>query len=193
MDQTEPIKVTISTHNVNGFTRNKEFLRTLCESNPNAIRAIQEHWLKPPFKKQLGVNKLRSLHPNFDGFGTSAMKHDVETRIVKGRPFGGTGFLYNKKFANCLKPLLNYAHERVTVMRLDTISYPILLINVYFPYYTSRDQAAQISMYRDTLGFVDTILSQNPNCKFMILADLNCNIYDIAHPYSKLIRELMET
>ena len=192
MDPIEQIKITISTHNVNGFTRNKDFLHTLCESNPDAIRAIQEHWLKPPFKKQLGVNNLRSLHPNFDGFGTSAMKHAVESRIVKGRPFGGTGFLFNKKFANCLKPLLDYAHERVTVMKLDTMSFPILLINVYFPYFNSRDQAIHMSMYRDTLGFVENIMSQNPDCKFMILADLNCNIYDTAHPFSKLIRETME-
>ena len=92
MDPIEQIKITISTHNVNGFTRNKDFLHTLCESNPDAIQAIQEHWLKPPFKKQLGVNNLRSLHPNFDGFGTSAMKHAVESRIVKGRPFGEPDF-----------------------------------------------------------------------------------------------------
>ena len=74
MDQSKQMKITISTQNVNGFTRNKDFLRLQCDESPYSIRAIQEHWLKPPYKKQIGVNQLRSLHPDFDGFGTSAMK-----------------------------------------------------------------------------------------------------------------------
>ena len=81
-------KVTISSHNVNGFSRSKPFLHSLCDSVPNAIRGIQEHWLMPPYKKQLGVNQLRTLHPNFDGFGNSAMKKDVETQFRRGRGFG---------------------------------------------------------------------------------------------------------
>ena len=56
MDLSKPIHITLSTHNVNGFSRNKDFLRAQCDSNTNAIRAIQEHWLKPPFKKHSGVN-----------------------------------------------------------------------------------------------------------------------------------------
>ena len=123
MDPIDFTKITLSTHNVNGYNRNKEFLKTLCEENPNSIRAIQEHWLKPPYKKHSGVNQLRSLHPDFDGFGTSAMKKSVENQILKGRPYGGTGFLFNKKIANCLKPQLNYTHERVTVMRLETVPF----------------------------------------------------------------------
>ena len=35
-------------------------------------------------------------------------------------------------------------------------------------------------------------MSQNPDCKFLLLADLNCNIYDVSHCYTKLIRGLME-
>ena len=119
------------------------------------------------------------------------MKNAIETRIIKGRPFGGTGFLYNKKFANCLKPLHNYVHERVTVMKLESESYHILLINVYFPYFNTRDQAAQIAAYRDTLGFVENVMSDNTNCKDMILEDFNCNLNDVSHPYTQLIRDSM--
>ena len=119
------------------------------------------------------------------------MKNAIETRIIKGRPFGGTGFLYNKKFANCLKPLHNYVHERVTVMKLESESYHILLINVYFPYFNTCDQAAQMAAYRDTLGFVENVMSDNPNCKYIILADFNCNLNDVSHPYTQLIRDSM--
>ena len=192
MDQSNEINLTISTQNVNGFKRNKDFLRSLCDQNPYAIRAIQEHWLRPPYKKQSGVNEIRSLHPDFEGFGTSAMKHSAESRILKGRPYGGTGFLFNKKLSHCVKPLVKYDHERVTVVRLETSTVHILLINVYFPFFNTRELASYLALYRDTVGYVDNIIEQNPNCKYMILADFNCNIYDTTHPYSKIMREFME-
>ena len=74
MDPIDLTKITLSTHNVNGYKPNKDFLKALCEENQNSIRAIQEHWLKPPYKKHSGVNQMRSLHSEFDGYGTSAMK-----------------------------------------------------------------------------------------------------------------------
>ena len=120
------------------------------------------------------------------------MKHAVESRIIKGRPYGGTGFLYNKKFSKHLKPLLKYSHERITVLQLETDPYNILLINVYFPYYNLREIDSYLAMYRDTIGFIDYVISQNVGCKFIILADANCNIYNINHPYTALIRHMME-
>ena len=178
MDPNQSITITLSTLNVNGFARNKEFIFSHCDNNPNSIRAIQEHWLKPPYKKHAGVNQLRTLHPEFDGFGSSAMKKSVDSQIMKGRPYGGTGFLYNKKFSKCLKPLLNYSHERITVLQLETDSCTILLINVYFPYYNTSDLATHTALYRDTIGFVENIMLQNPGCKYIILADFNCNLYN---------------
>ena len=91
---------------------------------------------------------MRSLHADVDGFGSSAMKKSVDSQILKGRPYGGTGFLYNKKYSNCLKPQLHYTHERVTVMRLETEPFNILLINVYFPYYNTRYLATHVALYR---------------------------------------------
>ena len=174
MEQAKKTTITISSHNVNGFKRSKEFLHSLCSSAPNAIRGLQEHWLRPPYKRQHGVNQLRSLHPDFDGFGTSAMKDSIDKKLQVGRPYGGTGFVFNKKYAKCLKPLLNYSHERVTVLELNTDFDKILIINAYFPYYNSRDLCNYIMMYKETLGFVDNIITQNPSCKFIILADFNC-------------------
>ena len=106
MDKTTKSTITISTHNINGYARSKEYLRDSCERTPDAIRALQEHWLRPPYKKQFGVNQLRCLHPDFDGYGTSAMSKTVQAKVASGRPYGGTGFIYNKKYAKCLKPLV---------------------------------------------------------------------------------------
>lgn len=192
MDPTNSMTIAVSSHNVNGFCRNKNFIHDLCDSNVNSIRAIQEHWLKPPYKKQKGVNQLRMLHPDFDGYGSSAMNKSVQSQILKGRPYGGTGFLFNKKYSRCLKPLLNFTHERVTVMRLETASCDILLINVYFPYHNTNDINHYLAMYKETVGYVDSVMANNRECKFIILADLNCNIYDSSHPYTPLVRNLME-
>ena len=170
--------ITISTHNVNGYARSKEFLHSLCEQFPIAIRGLQEHWLRPPYKKQFGVNQLRCLHSDFDGFETSAMKKQCASKVTNGRPFGGTGFVYNKQFSKCIKPLLNYSHERVTVMKLFTKDREILLINTYMPYYNSRDLLAYTDMYRETLGFFQNVLLQNPSSLYIILADWNCNLSD---------------
>ena len=59
------------------------------------------------------------------------------------------------------------------------------------PYYKTQDLATYLAMYRETIGFIDNIMSQNPGCKFIFLGDFNCNIYDINHCYSKLVRQLM--
>jgi len=57
--------------------------------------AIQEHWLRPNHKSYVGVNTLRSTHKDYEGYGTSGK--DVEAKIVRGRPYGGTGWLWPKK------------------------------------------------------------------------------------------------
>ena len=176
---------------MNGFKHSKDFIYSECDKNPNMILAIQEHWLRPPYKKQFGVNQLRCLHPNFDGYGTSAMTKTVETNISLGRPFGGTGFLFNKKYAKCLKPLLSFAHDRVTALQLESPNEKIILINIYFPYYNVRDIDNHVAMYRETIGFVENIIQSYRDSKFIILSDFNCNIYDSNHRFSRMINDLM--
>ena len=185
-------KITFSTHNVNGYKRSKEFLFSQCDDNPDSIRAFQEHWLRPAYKKQFGVNQLRCLHPDFDGFGTSAMAKSSESKVLSGRPFGGTGFVYNKKFAKCLKPLLTYSHDRVSVLELCTEEGRIILINVYFPYFNSRDLDNYTSLYKDTVGFVDSVMHSNRDASYIVMADFNCNLFDTAHRYTRILLPLLE-
>ena len=141
---------------------------------------------------QFGVNQLRCLHPHFDGFGSSAMAKSSESKVLSGRPFGGTGFVYNKKFAKCLKPLLNYSHERLTVLELSMDEGRIILINVYFPYYNSRDLENYTSLYKDTVGFADSVMHSNRDASFILMADFNCSLYDTSHRYTRLLLPLFE-
>ena len=158
---------------------------------PNSIRAIQEHWLLPPYKRQQGANQLRFAHPSFDGYGTSAMSYSSESKVMSGRPYGGTGFVFHKKYAKCLKPLIGISHERVTALELQTDNEKIIVINCYFPFHNLRDIENYTAMYRETIGFVDNILHQNRDSECIILADFNCDITDANHRYSQLLHPLM--
>ena len=63
-----------------------------------------------------------------------AMVKEVGTKVRTGRPYGGTGFLYNKKHSKSIKPLVNYKHERVSVLKMIADCGNIILINAYLPY-----------------------------------------------------------
>ena len=89
----EEKRIDFYTFNMNGYDRSKEYLSYLCENNSNMICGLQEHWLRPPSKKFAGTDTLRSVHSNYEGFGTSAMKNAIENNIMRSRPFGGTGFV----------------------------------------------------------------------------------------------------
>ena len=56
----------------------------------------------------------------------------------------------------------------------------------------SRDIETHLSIYRDTLGFVESVIINNPECKIMIFADFNCNVFHVRHPYTQLLLGLME-
>ena len=77
-------------------------------------------------------------------------------------------------------------------MELVSSEHKILIINVYFPYYNSRDLENYLTMYRDTIGFIDNVMHQNTGHEFLLLGDFNCNIFDVNHVYSKLVQQLME-
>ena len=117
----------------------KDFLHFRCHSNPHLIQCIQERWLPPPFKKRAGSNALRSVHNDFEGFATSAMKQKEENEIRRGRGFGGTGFIYPKTLSSQIKPLIKYNHDRVSVMELKCSNYNLVIINVCMPFLERSD------------------------------------------------------
>ena len=185
------INLMLSSHNINGFKNSKEFLHSRCQDETHAIFAIQEHWLKPPVRKQQGLNLLKSLHKDYDGYGTSAMTKRMESEILKGRPYGGTGFLFSKNLSQVIRPCTQYIHDRVSVIELNTKNGMILLINAYLPFYDTRNLQSQLLLYKETMAYVENIIQSNIDCRFVLLMDLNCNIYNSNHPYSKIINEFM--
>ena len=184
-------KIVVTSHNIFGFENSKDFLYERCDGKDISILAVQEHWLHPPYRKHLGTDKFKILHPDYESFAVSGMQQNVSEQIMRGRPYGGTGFLYAKAISNAIKPRMDYISERVSVLQLKTTDYDVLLINVYFPYFDSSRLQEQLIAYRETLAFVETVLVNNPNSKVVLMADFNCNLYDNNHPFSRLIRDFM--
>ena len=96
------------------------------------------------------------------------MNNQLDQRILKGRPFGGTGFLFRKNLSNCIRALVDIKHDRVTVLELNTKNEKILLINSYLPYFNTNNISDQLSEYRDTILFIENIMTSYPNHKYLI-------------------------
>ena len=78
------VSINLSTHNIHGFNSNSHYLKDRCEKNPDSILCIQEHWLRPAYKNIKSINQIRVVHPDFDGYGVSAMKDVHTANITKG-------------------------------------------------------------------------------------------------------------
>ena len=189
----EAQSICISSHNVHGFSDKKEFLHSRCHSNPLLIQCLQEHWLPPPFKKKAGTNALRSVHPDFEGFATSAMKKTEENTIRRGRGFGGTGFIYPKTLSTNIKPLIKFNHDRVTVMELKCSNFDLVIINVYMPFLDRSDLQSTVGKYDEMLGFLDFIITERSDAQFVILGDFNCNIYNPSHPFAPSLNDFLSS
>ena len=179
-------------HNVNGFDRNKDFVRDTISSLPLSIYGLQEHWLRPSSKHHPGVNGLKTIHSDLDGWGTSAMQASMEKRILSGRPFGGTGFVWTKSLSSSIKPRNVYKHDRVTVLEVSSNVGTILIINVYMPFFDNRNLESQTDLYSDTIGFIDSVINDNPHSSIVLLGDMNCNFYKRDNIFSNILNTFID-
>ena len=171
----ESLSLKLRSHNINGFSNSKNFLFDECNSNSFSIMAVQEHWLRPAYRKMKGTNQLKVLHPGFDAYAVSAMDKHVDSTILKGRPFGGTGFLFDKVLSNILRARVDLKHPRVSVMEFHTTTFKMLFINAYMPFYDQSNLPDKLQEYRDTLAFIENVMTHHPTHKFVLLMDMNCN------------------
>ena len=64
----------------------------------------------------------------FSFYDETFMDSQVELSIMKGRPFGGTGFIFNRMLSNSLRGRTDLKHPRVSVMELSVTNHNLLLI-----------------------------------------------------------------
>ena len=99
--------------------------------------------------------------------------------------------MFNKKHSSCIKPLVAYKHDRVSVLKISATIGDIVLINAYMPFFNTRDIQNQRIIYQDTLAYIENVIQDHLACQVVILMDMNCNLYNTSHPYSVLINDLM--
>src|SRR2546425_913272 len=82
--------------NMHGFNNGANMIADLC--NTHKIIALQEHWLRPD-----GLDKLSLINKDFSFFASSGMEKSLSMSLLRGRPFGGVGFLFHNSLNNCLQ------------------------------------------------------------------------------------------
>ena len=183
------VSINLSTHNIHGFHGSKDYLNARCGRISDSIICVQEHWLRPAYKNLKSVNQIRVVHPEFDGYAVSAMKGSHTKNISCGRPYGGTGLIFNKQFTPFLRPLIKYESERITVMELLDMDGPILIINSYFLFRQNTDEHKV--EYLEVLGCIKEIITSNPMHKLIVLGDFNYDLYDPRSEIAAVLRDFL--
>ena len=154
----------LATYNLHGFNMGLGCLTDLCDHND--IVAIQEHWL--PKNK---LHQLCTVNSNFSAYGISSMNEATEEKIIRGRPFGGVGFLWRKELTNRIKILQSGVAGRCLAVSVDVDDgRQIVLINVYFP--CSENSSAYFNELGHCIGFIEGVLA-NCSQNVIILGDFN--------------------
>ena len=91
--------------------------------------------------------------------------------ILRGRPFGGVGFLWHKCLNINMQVLKSDPYGRCLVTQLNIQSKAILLFNLYLPCFeSSADYRSELTFY---LGFIEDIMESVSHTDVVILGDTN--------------------
>ena len=81
--------IKIASYNLYGLNNGLSMVQQICSDKDVFFVAIQEHWLSND-----KLYKLSNVDPNFSYFALSSMNSVCESKIFRGRPFGGVGILW---------------------------------------------------------------------------------------------------
>ena len=159
--------LSICSYNMFGYRNGLSMIDELC--NNHNIIAIQEHWLR-----EEELVKLSRLHSDFNSWGASGMNSTLSITILKGRPFGGVGFLWHNSISNMIMPLGSSCDGRCIALKLHILNLEILIFNVYFPCF---DNGAE---YKDDItvlcAFMESCLIGTQHSDVIIMGDTNFDI-----------------
>jgi len=140
-------------------------VRLLCEQHD--VLFLQEHWLRED-----ELSKLNTLHPDFNGYGISAMKTD--SSILRGRPYGGVCVLWRKSLSNSFK-IMRFDDTRILGCTLAIDDDVILFINVYLPYQCDDN----FDNYVQHLGILSSIIHESSTPAIVVVGDFNAKVGSI--------------
>ena len=120
------------------------------------------------------------------------MQSSMESRILTGRPFGGTGFIWTRTLSSSIKTRCEYSHDRVTVLEISSNIGSILIINVYMPFFDNSNIESKAELYSDILGFIDSVIDDNSHSSIILMGDMNCDFYICSNQFSVLLNNFIE-
>jgi len=168
----------ICTLNLHGFNNSKIYLQELC-SNTDII-CVQEHWLTDS-----QLNKFNDIHDDYYFYGCSAMNNVCSSGILRGRPFGGVGFLCRNSLPAKIVFEGYHIDGRVIAITVYCSNLQILLFCVYLP--CDDGDPHYCDCLSDICGYIESVADCYPGYKCVILGDFNFQC-DVSH---KGFREFM--
>jgi len=156
--------LSLASFNMRGFNSGFGMARDL--SGQFSILALQEHWLS-----KVNMDKLGLINDDFCFYGVSGMNNVLSSGFLRGRPFGGTAFMWKSEFNNKVKILDADPEGRCSAICLSLGSRTLIIFNVYLPCQGSNMQyESDISHY---VGFIDSVLAANNFTDIIIMGDTN--------------------
>jgi len=112
-----------------GFNQGSTAVDELTRTISPDVFLVQEHWLTPA-----NLHKFNDYFPDYFAFGSTAMSKQVESGMLRGRPFGGLMNLVKNDLRNVTQTI--HSEERFTIVKLANY----LLINIYLPCVGTKDR-----------------------------------------------------
>jgi exonuclease III len=168
--------------NLHGFNAGLSMLRELCDDNDVGIVAIQEHWLTPD-----KLHLLETVHPEFTAYGISAMTNRLKSEIYRGRPYGGTAFLWRKSSSPFVSILSASDDGRCICIDFNADKH-VRLFSVYFP--CGDRQNSYTTEIHNILGYIEC--SIDAEVDVIVLGDFNFECAPTNIGYT-IVRDVLTT
>jgi len=147
----------IVSFNMHGFNQGCVAIDELISSNSPDIFLVQEHCLTPA-----NLHKFEERFSDYFAFGSTAMANQVESGMLRGRPYGGLMNLIKNDLHNLMQTI--HSEERLTVVKVANY----LLLNVYLPCAGTKDR---LLICEDLLENLWSLRERFPDCECLIAGE----------------------
>ena len=156
----DSLSLNVASFNCRGYNDSKRnYIRSLLSTVP--VLFLQETWLSDSQLPQLGSINNNFLFAGCSGFDNSD--------ILVGRPHGGVAILWRSDLSFIVS-VLNTNSRRVCAVRMDSVDYKLLFINVYMPCEVDDSSSNE---YADQLLAIEALCNNNPDCHVIAGGDYN--------------------
>ena len=154
--------ISIASFNCRNIKSSVSEIQDLC--NKYDVILLQETWLldfELPF--------LSTIHTNFYGKGIATVK--TNDAVITGRPHGGLGILWKKKFGNICK-VIDISDDRIMGIELSNNGNKVVIFNVYLPYCCESN----MDSFTCYLSKLDVFMKDVDTLYSYVIGDFNAHV-----------------